>query len=368
MSLTKRRRNTLLTLSLAACLWPALSNSALAQFARLYQVEGGAVYLRRSNWSNFYRTHPRTMLLGDDLLNVEVNAEVVLLCPDGFLTDSIQVGVSNVSATCVGTPRSVRPTFGISESWDATDDTVPYIISPWSEQVRTATPILRWHDVGGVEQYEVTLRQRDGENWVDVWTVMSDRAVMAYPADQQGLEAGTDYALQVTIPGATPSADTVPTKVFILLDGGDQQPLAEDIAEVEAFDVDPITQTLILVEEVYPRYKLFAQGINELTALIEAGHGNELIYRLLGDYHIRSGLARPAELSYLQAVELAQASDNLEEEALAAWGLGTLYGRTGQAEEACTYLQQAQTLATELGDTNLSPQAVTILRLPASYS
>ncbi|MEO0769686.1 MAG: hypothetical protein AAFY72_09660, partial [Cyanobacteria bacterium J06649_4] len=69
--------------------------------------------------------------------------------------------------------------------------------------------------------------------------------------------------------------------------------------------------------------------------------------------YIRSGLALPAEASYLKAMELAQAGENIEEEALAAWGLGTLYARTDQAQEACTYLQQAQKLATELGDDNL---------------
>ncbi|MEO1446799.1 MAG: hypothetical protein AAFV46_11325 [Cyanobacteria bacterium J06635_11] len=353
-------------------IWPALSGAASAQFARLYEVDGGAVYLRRSNWKNFYQTYPRTMLLGDDLLNVEVGADVVLLCPDGYLSDSIQVGVSNVGATCVGTPRSVRPTFGISSEWHATDATEPYVITPWSEQVLTATPMFRWNPVAIAQEseiaqaYEVTLQRRDGESWETVWTVTSEQASMAYPAGEPELEAGEEYALRVAVVGeggeensdavaeeVALTEDAIATKVFSLLDGFDQQGLAEEVAKVEAFDVDELTKTLILVEEIYPRYKLFAQGTEDLTALIEAGTENELIHRLLGDYYIRSGLALPAEASYLKAIELAQAGENIEEEALASWGLGTLYARSDQMQQACTYLQKSQKLADELGDTDL---------------
>lgn len=351
--LRKCQMRSLLTLSIAVCLWPTLSNPALARFARLYQVEGGAVYLRRSNWRSFYRTYPRTMLLGGDMLKVDVNANVVLLCPDGFLSDSIQVGVSNVSATCEGTPRSVRPSFGVSNRWDATDETVPYVISPWSEQVMSETPLLRWNAVEGAEPYEVTLRRRVGERWVDVWRVLSEAAAIAYPTDQPPLEAGEDYALQVKILGAVPSPSEMPTTTFRLLDGADQQLIDRDIVEIEALDVDAVTKALILVEEIYPRYKLFSQGIDELRALIDLGNDDELVYRLLGDYYIRSGLVLPAESSYLQAVELAKVNENVEEEALAAWGLGTLYGRTGALEDACRYLYRAKKLATDLGDFDL---------------
>lgn len=372
----------LLLLSLSACIWPMFASAADAQFARLYRVNGGAVYLKRPNWRTFYRTYPRTMLTGDDLLNVEANAEAFLLCPNGTLSDAVEAGVSNVSATCNGTPRSVRPSYGISDEWAATDANTPYIISPWSEQVLTDKPPLRWNAVAGAQQYAVTLQQRVGETWVMVWTVMSDQALMNYPADQPPLEPGEEYALQVAaisktdlgeaglgevIAPETAHLEETPSIVFRLLDGFNQQSLTEDIAEVEAFDVDPTTKRLILIEEVYPRYKLFAEGINELTALVEAGTESEQIYRLLGDYYIRSGLALPAESSYLKALALAQASENIEEQALAAWGLGTLYGRTDQTVPACAYLQQAKKLAGEIGDLDLASDIeAELARLSAS--
>lgn len=206
---------------------------------------------------------------------------------------------------------------------------------------------------------------------------------MNYPADQSPLEPGEEYALQVAVVGEIDRADadlgeaiapetttpeeTIPSVVFRLIDGFDEQSLAEEIAEIEAFDVDLTTKRLILIEEIYPRYKLFAEGINELTALVETGTDSELVYRLLGDYYIRSGLVLPTESSYLKALELAQESENIEEQVLATWGLGTLYGRTGQIAQACVYLQQAQKLASELGDPDLtSGIEAELARLPAS--
>lgn len=339
-------------ISLSILIWLAAIAPSFAQFARLYTVENGTVKLKRPNWSAFYVTYPRTMLTGDDLLDVEVGADAVLLCPDGFITDSIQVGISNVSASCFGTPRAVRPSFEVSESWHATEESQPYVISPWSEQVRTPTPPLKWNSVEGAQQYTVTLLQRAGETWEEIWTVVSDQAEMAYPANQPALEDGREYALKVSL-GETSSTPDSPTVSFRLLDGFDREPLAEEIAEIDSFSVDSVTKTLILVEEVYPRYKLFPEGINQLTALIESGNESELIYRLLGDYYIRSGLVLPAEESYLSSIGLAKENNNLEEEAMATWGLGTLYGRTGQSEAACTYLSRAKQLATDLTDTSL---------------
>jgi tetratricopeptide (TPR) repeat protein len=112
-------------------------------------------------------------------------------------------------------------------------------------------------------------------------------------------------------------------------------------------------KTLILVEEVYPTYKLFPQGMNDLLALIEAGTETAQIYRLLGDYAIRSGLVLPAESSYRQAIELAVAAHQLEEQVKAQWGLGTLYNRIGKSEQAREQLLQAQQGARTLGDADL---------------
>jgi tetratricopeptide (TPR) repeat protein len=345
-------------LSFAAPLCIALHSSTAAaapfRLARLYSVTDGTVYLQRPNWSDFYPTYPRTMLNSDDLLDVPVGAEVILLCPDGNLRDWLGAGVNNVGSVCPGTPRRYRPSFGISDQWGAADSTKPYVISPRTGQVLNETPALYWNAVTQAQQYEVTLLRREGDRWIDVWTATSDRPSLCYPNGQPVLEPGNEYTLKVSIVGEPESTEDLPEKpVFSLVSGEEQQAVEDAIAAIEALEIDSAAKTLSLVEEVYPQSKLFAQGINDLKALINSGYETAQVYRLLGGYAVRTGLELPAEESYLEAIRLAETSNSLEEKALATWGLGTVYGRVGKTEPAKTYLQQAKHIADEIGDADL---------------
>ena len=324
------------------------------RFARLYFVEGGPIYLQRPNWSDFYTTYPRTMLNSEDLLYVPVGARVVLLCTDGIRRDWVGTGIGNVGSTCPGTTRIYRPSFGISEQWGANDPTQPYVITPRTGQVLTATPTFQWNAVAEAQQYEVTLRQREGGDWVDLWTTTSSQALLCYPSSQPELEPGKEYTLQVSVAGDPERTEVLPEQpMFSLVGGEEKQDLEDAIAAVESLEIDPAAKTLILVEDVYPQYKLFAQGINDLKALIDSGYETAQVHRLLGDYAVRTGLELPAEESYLQSIQLAVADDTPEEEALATWGLGTVYSRVGKTESAQIYLHKAEQLATEIGHTDL---------------
>jgi hypothetical protein len=321
---------------------------------RLYSVEGGPVYLQRPNWSDFYVTYPRTMLNSEDLLDVPVGAQVVLLCTDGIQRDWVGAGIGAVGTVCPGSPRIYRPSFGISEQWGADDPTEPYLITPRTGQVLTSTPTFYWHAVAGAQQYKVTLQQREGEAWVNLWTTTSSQASLCYPSSQPELEPGHEYTLQVSVAGQPERTEALPEPpIFSLVAGEERQGLEDAITAIETLDIDPAAKTLILVEEIYPQHKLFGQGINDLKALIDSGYETAQVYRLLGDYAIRTGLELPAEESYLQAIQLAAATDTTEEEALAAWGLGTMYARVGKIEPARTYLQKAEQIATEIGDADL---------------
>ncbi|MEM6255903.1 MAG: tetratricopeptide repeat protein [Cyanobacteria bacterium P01_D01_bin.156] len=334
--------------------WLTFSTVAWARLARLQSVEGGVVYLKRSNWSDFYQTYPPTMLNGDDLLRIEPGTLVTLLCPDNTESDTVSAGVSSVTDACPDTPRRVRPVFGVSDTWSATDPEIPYVITPWSGQVLTPTPHLRWNAVAGARQYTITLQKRVGADWSDVWTVISDQTVLCYPANQPALELGAEYALRVVAgTGTASSQEWIPTAVFSLVGGRELADAEAEIAAVRSIEAPEAFKTVLLAEEVYPKYKLFAQGIDELLSLIESGAETAHIYRLLGDYYIRSGQALPTEDSYLKALTLAEAEDHLEEQVKVRWGLGTLYNRIGQPEQAREQLLTAQQGATELGDTDL---------------
>jgi hypothetical protein len=288
-------QSLLLLTIFSASSWSILTTSAFAQSrtARIYSIDGGTVQLKRPNWHNFHSASTETTLNSSDLLRVEAGVDVVLLCPGGDLQGPIRSGDSNVGSTCLSMPRSVRPSFGVSNRWSANDASVPYVISPWSGQVLTATPALRWNATDCEQSmYQVTLQRRVGENWMDVWSVVSERSSLAYPADQPGLEPGEEYVLRVA--ALEESAEQVETPevkapeaealeegaVFSLVSGEEKQVAMEAISSVNALDIDAATKTLILVEDVYPQYKLFAQGIDELSELIESGTESTNIYRL----------------------------------------------------------------------------------------
>ena len=343
-----------LVVTLSLPLYGAPSAAAPLRLARLYSVTGGTIYLQRPTWSAFYSTYPRTMLTSDDLLNVPAGIEVVLLCPDGRLRNWLGAGVNNVGSVCPGTPRRYRPGFGISEQWGAADPAEPYVISPRAGQVLTATPELHWNAVAMAQQYEVTLQRREGDRWIDVWTVTSDRPSLCYPNGQPVLEPDREYTFQVSVVGDPESTEELSEQpVFSLVGGEERQAMEAVIAAIEALDIDSATKTLILVEEVYPQHQLFARGMNELMSLIDAGYETAQVYRFLGDYAVRTGLELPAEENYLKAIQLAQTAENPEEEALAAWGLGTTHARVGSFESAQTYLQHAKQIATKISDDDL---------------
>ena len=329
------------TLSLVS--WLGFTAAASAQLARLHSISGSPVQLKRSGSTHFQQALPGTALYGDDLLRVSPGTVVVLVCPDRRVTNNVPAGDSSVSRACPDAPRRVRPTFGVSKTWSAGDAALPYVISPWSGQVLTPMPLLRWNAVAGAQLYTVTLKKRDREAWAEVWTIQSSQTTLCYPASQPALELGDEYVLQVVADNAAEASDDgEPVEIFSLISRDERADAEAAIAAVNAMDASPALKTVILVDEVYPSYKLFAQGINDLLALIESGTETAQIYRLLGDYFIRSGLELPTEQSYTKAIALAAETDNLEEQVRAQWGLGTLYNRVGRAEDAAATLRQAQ--------------------------
>ena len=344
---------SLLVSAFALMSWLALSPPVSASLARIHSILEGQVELKRNGWQDFQRATPGTALYGDDDLRVTPGTEVILVCPDRTPRDFFPAGNYRIGRVCPDAPRRVRPIFGISDTWSATDAQVPYVITPWSGQVLSPTPTLRWQAMADADLYRVTLQQRAGDRWSEVWTVKTDQPVLAYPINQPALQFGEEYALQVAVEGVAVSTIAAPTAVFNLV-GGQQKTDAEAaIAAVNAMDAPDALKTLILVEEVYPNYQLFAAGMNDLLALIVEGTETAQIHRLLGDYGIRLGLALPTEQSYLQAITLANANGMLEEQVKAQWGLGTLYNRLGKSEQAREPLEQAQQGAQALGDADL---------------
>ena len=321
--------------------------------ARIYSVDGGVIQLRRHNWSTFYNTYPQTTLNRQDQLRVEPGVDAVLLCPDGLLRGPVRAGESNVGSTCFGMPESVRRDRETSERWGATDETVPYVISPWRGVVLTERPDLRWNAVPECTRpYEVSLQKWENQAWVTVWSVETTASSMAYPSEQAGLKLRTEYRLQVMVDDVAVDEEAAIGR-FSLVGERVRGRVESAIAAVDAWEVDTTTKTLALVDDTYLQFELYQAGIEDLTALVEAGEISVGIYRRLGDYYSMVGLALPAIESYQAAAALMEGDENVEEAALVAFGLGIVYERIDEVAEAQEYLQQAQELATELGDADL---------------
>ena len=344
-----RLRRSLLTLSITGLGLALLPTAAYAGLARIMTVNG-SVQLRREAWSEFRRARPGTALYGPDLLEPGRGSRIVVICPNGSRWIVPAGTISAVNNGCPGTPRALKPQFGIGDLRGGSDPAIPYVISPRLDTVLSPTPTLRWNPVEGGETYRVSLQTRRGT----LWEIETDQTVIPYPEDQPPLSPGTLYTLVVETDTGAISTDDSPALRFNLLTGDRATEAQTDITAVEALDLPDMVATLILVEDVYPRYELTGAAIDALEGLVTAGCETAKVRRLLGDLYLKSGLRLLAGQNYETALALALATENLEERVLAQYGLGTLYARIEEPEKATEFLAAAQAGALELGDDTLA--------------
>ncbi|MBE9160625.1 tetratricopeptide repeat protein [Nodosilinea sp. LEGE 06152] len=340
---------SLLTLSTAGVGLALLPTAAYAGLARIMTISG-TVELRREAWSEFRRANPGTALYGSDWLKPSRGSRILVICPSGSRWLVPAGTESAVHNGCPGTPRVIKPQFGVGDLRGGSDPATPYVISPRLDTVLSPTPTLRWNPVEGAETYRVSLQTRRGP----LWEIETDQTTIPYPEDQPPLSPGTLYTLVVETDTGAISTDDLPVLRFNLLTGDRAEAAQTDIAAVEALDLPDMVKALILVEDIYPRYDLTGAAIDVLEEMVAGGCETAKVRRLLGDFYLKSGLRLLAEQNYETALALALATDNLEEQVLAQYGLGTLYARVEEPEKAVEYLEAAQAGALALGDITLA--------------
>ncbi|MDJ0707191.1 MAG: tetratricopeptide repeat protein [Leptolyngbyaceae cyanobacterium MO_188.B28] len=325
------------------------SSTAWAGLARIMSIRG-SVQLQREGWREFQPAYPGTALYGPDLLQPSRGSRVLVICPNGSTRWIVPAGtISAVNNGCPGTPSALKPQFGVGDLRGGSDPAVPYVIAPRRDSVLNPTPRLSWNPVEGAESYTAALQAR-GET---LWRFETEQTEIPYPDSEPELAPRKLYTLVVTANTGSASTDEAVELRFNLL-GGDQAGEAQaEIDAIRALDLPELLKTLILVEEIYPNYRLTAVAIADLTNLIDQGVETAQVYRLLGDVYLKSGLRLLAEASYGQAIGLAIPSGELEEQVLAQLGLGELYSQVDEPEKAIRQFQCAQAGATELGDESL---------------
>lgn len=342
-------RSAIWLLSTALTTFALAASPASTNLARIISVEGN-VELQREDWNSFQRALPGTALYGPDLLRPERGSRVEVICPNGRTRWLVPAGTeSAVNNGCPGTPNRLRPQFGVGDLRGGSDLSIPYVIAPRTGAVLSSRPSLRWNPVEGAKRYTVSLEAR-GET---VWQIETDQTTLPYPEEQPELMPRRLYTITVVADTGASSADEEVSLRFNLLAEEQADAAQSELDAIDALDIADEIKTLMRVEEMYPNYHLTAAAVMELEQLLAAGVETTQVYRLLGDWYLKSGLRLLAEESYAVAIARATSSDVLEEQILAQLGLGILYQQVGELERAEQQLSCAQEGAMRLGDERL---------------
>ena len=285
----------------------------------------------------------------DDRLKIPPRVTVRIACDNGDVRPVTPGRISSIKEICPQRSRrsSRRPVF---RPRPANRD-LPYIISPRATFLLSNKPTLRWNGATGASRFSVTIRGKDLD-WTQEFSqekvCQKGICEVPYPGNSP-LQPGVWYKLIIEADTNRSSAeDTTKGLGFKLID-------TEAAAEIKAIkqglaeeDISEETKTLFLASR-YEEYNLKAEAIEMLEALPQEKKIAQ-IYRWLGDLYQQTGLILEAEVQYLQAVNLAEGSENLAELAAAKMGLAEVKYTRSQREEGIRLLAEAKRIYEQLGE------------------
>ncbi len=306
----------------------------------------GTVHLKRSEWSDYYRTDFGSQLQSGDLLRVAEDSRAVVLC-DGLRTRQVPAGSPTGLNNLCPPPEEkilVRGGVFLGNTRGGHDPFIPYVISPRKTLLLNPTPELRWNAVPGASSYTVTVKG-EGVDWVETVTEPS----IVYPGEP-ALVPGAAYAITVQADTGESSQDEgVQGLGFTVVDAATALRIEANVARIMALELDAEGKELALGQYLAGE-GLIAEAIETLETLVQEVPAAPFPYRMLGDLYRQSGLNLLALEHYEAAVALADTSDNLEAAALAREGLAEVSLALGDREAAATLLRAAIDLYRLLGD------------------
>jgi hypothetical protein len=304
--------------------------TTLTQSGLIVEAKGN-VFLKRAGWHDYRPTTVgATVYRGDELLP-EPGAEVTVL----LASEETCVDDKGNKYSC---PRSPN------------DPLIPYIVSPRRTALLNALPTLRWNTVPGATCYTVSIIDIDEEDVF--WEAEVRVSEVVYPG-QPPLKPGVDYSYSLMVEadtGASSEAEEVLDLGFWLLDEEKSQQMRSAVEQLTNLKLAQETEALARAY-LYVGYELRAEAIETLEALIKEGSQNAAVYRTLGALYEEVGLTRLALTRYSSANDLATKAKDVEEQAVAAVGLGDVYEVIGNSEAARRWLTQARDGYAALGDT-----------------
>ena len=231
-----------------------------------------------------------------------------------------------------------------------------YIISPCRGSLlsNNSKPILSWSAVPGATRYSVSV-QLSGQ---PVWSqIVEERTEIPFPASVS-LELDKDYELIVeAMVGNERKRGSV---TFRLLDSTSAQQVEKETGAIAANTHLPAERAIKLAE-LYKQNELFTEAIAVLNS-VKNENRTLSIYQMLGDLYLENArLPSLAEEPYKQAIVLAKNLNDMNAQAEAQVGLGTVYYYLNNSERAIDYLKAARASYETIKNPELAAQLAQFL-------
>jgi hypothetical protein len=335
-----------------------IESSAIAATPSVASVQGRVELKRKTAAAEGFREikkAPVPLKFGDQL-KLGSGAIAKISCPGESKPKQIQragerLGIGDLCPKWKAVIGKGAPPI---ESMSGTNPQIPYLISPHRTLILNSTPTLRWNTVVGATQYTVQIK--NGPRII--WQTQVKETQVTYPG-KPILQPGVPYTVTIqTDTGKSAQSET--GNQFIILKDADAKVVQTEIKLINQSDFSPEVKALNLAEyytdyevpEPLPygltdktakSYRLSADAIAVLESFLKENQpSSPLFYRMLGDLYAQTGVMRPAEQAYLQAIEQVRSSEDLEEWSLAMYGLGELYEVTQNPQQAIIWYGQAR--------------------------
>jgi hypothetical protein len=322
----------------------------------------GSVAIRRSGSSEYAPTGVGAQIFPGDEVKAERGTVTILA------SDLTRLIVSDSDQSFLLSPfegkqpiddKCPDPAGGIICPRGPIDLEIPYIISPRSTKILKPTFTLSWNAVPYSSFYDVTIRN-DGDI---LWQRDTTDTTMVYE-NEWALQPNTSYLLIVEASNGRSSYEEIENGAvnlgFELLDEPKIEEIQQAIAKLTDLGLPPEAETLALAH-LYIGAELRLEAIEQLKSLIDQGNRNPAIHRTLGDVYAAIGLNALAEKAYLEAFQLANSTEDIEEQAAAATGLAETYEILANYREAHSWVIEGLQRYQQLDDSDQVYELVLML-------
>lgn len=302
----------------------------------------GPLSIKRVGWRSYAPARFGTVLRFGDLLQTETTAEVTIACADLTLV-TMTGGPRGLPCKQTEPPVLTYRGTQVNPARSVPGDAFPQVLTPRMTRLINPHPVVRWISLPGVITYTVSVR---GSGLA--WHAEVAGAAMTYPDSAPALVEGVTYKVTVSCGGRTSDEETSPGLGFALLGSSEAAVVRGEIAKVEALALPPAAQQF-LIAHIYATHQLYAEA-TETMSMLATTMPEPSVARYLGDLYVAVQLPREAEVAYIRALQLADQTGDVEDQALAHKALSGVYEAVGNRAAAISEVQQALRLYQRLGD------------------